>query len=357
MTVSNEPSFGINNLLEQNLKHSNEYMSLSMERRRYRVEHPTEIAALMCMDGRLNLPVMTRTAPGVVQTFRNLGGKFDIGWPLFQSKIDGWVQYAISRGRKCLIFVTYHYARGDVHRGCKGFGYDTSAARNAAFKLQEKFDYIYGKGAVCAIVCGIETDLDALILHGEDDGVSVDLSNIKETTDFDLTELLRSLYPTLSSVVVNDLLPLIRGNVLHIAELQAMNRPIQEVEHKEWILAVGRGFDWLRAVNTAFIVGPFDPNLAGAIGTAAKLLEANIADGRIDPKTGIVLLTSSAYRDTAGPEHHLVKEKTLYLRDFALNVVKSEAPSLLPYLQILTGTTNLNTRELNVIERRDYKPA
>lgn len=357
MTVSNEPIVCIDKLLEQNLKHSNEYKSLSMERRRYRVEHPTEIAALLCMDGRLNLPIMTQTAPGIIQTFRNLGGKFDIGWPLFQSNIDGWVQYAISRGRKCVIFVTYHYARGDAHRGCKGFGYDTSAARNAAFKLQEKFDYIYGKGAVTAIVCGIETDLDALILHGEDNGVSVDLSTIKETTDFDLTELLRSLYPTLSSAVVSDLLPLIRGNVRHIAELLAMNRSIQEVEHKEWVLAVGRGFDWLRMSNTAFMVGPFDPDLAGAIGTAAKLLEANIADGRIDPKNGIILMTASAYRDTAGPEHHLVREKALYLSAFALDVVKREAPSLCPYLQILTGITDLNTREFSVIERVDCKPA
>ena len=357
MVESKEPSVGIDNLLEFNLKNSKNYKALTQERRRYRVEHPTEIAALMCMDGRLNLPVMTKTAPGIVQIFRNLGGKFNIGWPLFQSKIDGWVQYSTSRGRNCVIIVTYHYARGDVHRGCKGFGYDTSAAREAAFKLQEKFDSIYGKGAVTAIVCGIETDLDTLILHGEDDGVSVDLSDIKETTDFDLTELLRSLYPTMPSGVVADLLPLVRGNVQHVADMCAMNRPIEEVEHKEWVLAVGRGFDWLRAVNTAFIVGPFDPDLSGAIGTAAKLLEANIAEGRINPNNGIVLLTAAAYRDVSGPEHYLVQEKSLYLSIFALDVVKREAPSLLPYLEVLTGVTNLNTREFEVIKRSVYMAA
>ncbi len=357
MTESKESSVGIDRLLKLNLQHSLEYKALTMERRRYRAEHPTEIAALMCMDGRLNLPVMTKTSLGVIQTFRNLGGKFDIGWPLFQSKFDGWVQYAISRGRSCIILVTYHYARGDVHRGCKGFAYDTSAAREASFKLKEKFDSIYGKGAVTPIVCGIETDLDALILHGEDDGVSIDLSNVKETTDFELIELLRSIYPTMPESFAGDLLPLVRGNILHIAELRAMNRPIEEVEHKEWVLAVGRGFDWMRMVNTAFIVGPFDPNLSGAIGTAAKLLEANINEGRIDPKDGIVLLTSSAYRDVTGPEHHLVREKSAYLSKFALDVLKREAPTLLPYLQVLTGITDLNTREFEVTGRYNYVPS
>jgi hypothetical protein len=46
---------------------------------------------------------------------------------------------------------------------------------------------------------------------------------------------------------------------------------------------VGRGFDWPHAINTAFIVGPFDPNLSGAIGAAAVLLKGNIDDGRVAP--------------------------------------------------------------------------
>jgi hypothetical protein len=43
------------------------------------------------MDGRLNLPVMTQTAVGIIQPFRNLGGKFDLGWPFFQATLETWI--------------------------------------------------------------------------------------------------------------------------------------------------------------------------------------------------------------------------------------------------------------------------
>lgn len=353
MTTQNT---GIDYLLDLNAKHSQAFMDLSSERRRYRGEHPTEIAALKCMDGRLHLPVMTQTALGIIQPFRNLGGKFDLGWPFFQNIIEQWVQYSIGRGRHCLVFVTYHYARGDAHRGCRGFNYDTNAARDAAIKLKDQFIRVYGRGAVMPIVCGIETDLDALILHGEDDATVIDLAKIKQSSQLELEELLYSLYPTMPERIVRDLIPLVRGNIRHVAEIRASNRPIADAEHKEWVLGVGRGFDWLHAINTAFIVGPFDPNLSVAIETAAKLLKGNIDEGRVDPN-GIVLLTSAAFRDEAGPEYHLAKEKALFLSDFAQNIIRDKVPDLVPHLQILTGFTDMDTRKFEVIERLEAAPA
>ena len=206
------------------------------------------------------------------------------------------------------------------------------------------------------IVCGIETDLDALILHGEDDDTVVDLAKIKQSSQIELEELLSSLYPTMPERIVRDMIPLVRGNIRHIAEIRASNRPIADAEHKEWVLGVGRGFDWLHAINTAFIVGPFDPNLSVAIETAAKLLKGNIDDGRVDPN-GIVLLTSAAFRDEAGPEYHLAREKALFLSGFAQNIIKDKVPDLLPHLQILTGFTDMDTRKFEVIERLDAAPA
>lgn len=346
---------GIDFLLELNTKHAQAFIDLASERRRYRGEHPTEIAALKCMDGRLHLPVMTQTALGIIQPFRNLGGKFDLGWPFFQASIDNWVQYSISRGRHCLVFVTYHYARGDSHRGCRGFHYDTDAAKSASIKLKKQFERVYGKNAVVPIVCGIETDLDALILHGDDENSIVDLGKIKQTSQIELEEMLYSLYPSMPEKVIRDLIPLVRGNIRHIGEIRASNRPVEEAEHKEWVLGVGRGFDWLHLINTAFIVGPFDPNLSVAIETAAKLLKGNIDEGRVDP-SGIVLLTSAAYRDVAGSEYQLAKEKATFLSRFALDIVKEKVPDLVPHLQILTGTTDMNTRKFDVIERLDTAP-
>ncbi|MDH5552148.1 MAG: carboxysome shell carbonic anhydrase [Nitrosomonas sp.] len=340
---------GIDYLLDLNVRHAQTFMDSATERRRYRGEHPTEIAALKCMDGRLNLPVMTQTTVGIIQPYRNLGGKFDLGWPFFQATINDWVQYAIKRGRHCVIFVTYHYSRGDLHRGCRGFNYDKAAACDTAVTLKAQFDRIYGGGGVVPIVCGIETDLEALVLHGND-GQVVDLAEVNLTSQQEIETLLRALYPVMHERVTFDLLPLIQGNIKYISMVRKSDKPIEELEHNEWVLGVGRGFDWLHAINTAFIVGPFDPHLSFAIETAAKLLEGNIEMARIDPN-GIVLLTSSAFRDSAGPEHNLAKEKAVFLRKFSLDIIKQRAPKLVPYLQILTGCTNMNTRKFEVIER------
>ncbi len=261
------------------------------------------------------------------------------------------MQYSISRGRHCIVFVTYHYSRGEPHRGCRGFNYDTAAARDTAIKLKKQFDSVYGSGAVIPIVCGIETDMDSLILHGEDECV-IDLADVEVTSQVELETLLRSMYPSIPERIISDLIPLVRGNINHIAEVRTSNRPIEELEHKEWVLGVGRGFDWLHLINTAFIIGPFDPNLSSAIETAANLLKSNIDHARIDPH-GIVLLTSAAYRDAAGSEHNLAKEKALFLSKFALDIIKQKVPDLVPYLQILTGCTDLNTRKFEVIERLD----
>jgi hypothetical protein len=346
------PKTGIEYLLDLNDRHSKQYMDLAAERRRYRGEHPTEIAALKCMDGRLHLPVMTQTAIGIIQPFRNLGGKFDLGWPYFQAKIDEWIQYSINRGRHCLVFVTYHYARGDEHRGCRGFGYDKPAALSSMTRLKDQFKDVYGNRAVYPIVCGIETDLEALVFHGEN-GMVVDLSETKDHDAESLQAMIKTLYPSMPERVLMDLMPLVQGNIRHIQEIRDTNRLIQEAEHKEWVLGVGRGFDWLHAINTAFIVGPYDPNLAGAIGTAATLLKGNIDEGRVKPENGIVLMTSSSYRDSAGPEKALAREKAKFLSRFALDVVKEKVPGLVPHLQILTGCVDLNTRKFEVLERED----
>jgi hypothetical protein len=44
-----------------------------LSRERYLSEHPTAIAVLKCMDGRINIPVATNTPTGILMPFRNLG--------------------------------------------------------------------------------------------------------------------------------------------------------------------------------------------------------------------------------------------------------------------------------------------
>ena len=67
-----------------------------LARERYLAEHPTAIAVLKCMDGRINIPVATNTPVGILMPFRNLGGMFDLGWPHLGEVLAHHVQRMVS---------------------------------------------------------------------------------------------------------------------------------------------------------------------------------------------------------------------------------------------------------------------
>jgi hypothetical protein len=152
--------------------HAREYSSPEswLARQRYKALHPTCILALKCMDGRINLPVATGTPTGIIHPLRNLGGMFDMGWPHLGETIVDTVGRAVRLGQQTLIIITYHYSKGDPHRGCAGFGYDTEAARNYAFQIKTQVEEVFGAVHVNVypLVCGFETDEDTLLLHASD---------------------------------------------------------------------------------------------------------------------------------------------------------------------------------------------
>lgn len=340
-------------LRQHNQTMSQEFCSpdAALWRRKYRQEHPTEIAALKCMDGRLNLALMTKTPPGIIQPFRNIGGIFDLGWPYFGALMREWVDYSISRSRLCLVFITYHFAKGDTHRGCKGHSYDTAAAQQAASRLLQQFETVFGNkhSVVYPILVGIETDDDALVIHGRN-GERLNLAELANPSPDDLRARLQAFFPEMQTQIVDDLLPLLQGNLEHIAAVRATNRPVTDVEHREQILAVGRGFDWLHVPNKALIVGPYSYDVAAPIATAGKVLLENLQQNRIPKDEGVVLLASAVYRDAAGPERLLAAEKAKSLAALATTTIEREVPELTDYLKTLVGTTNINTRLFNAIE-------
>ncbi len=342
----------INFLLEHNKKQSEEFSNpdAALLRRQYRAKHPTEIAAWKCMDGRLHLPIMTEIPLGIIQPFRNIGGQFDLGWPFFGLLIKEWVDYALSRGRDSLILVTYHFSKSDKHLGCKGFAYDTEAAKKFTTNLVAQVGRVFGgkHSVVYPIQVGIETDDDALILHGVN-GDKLDLAN-ESTGDEDVLRLkLRKLFPDMRAQMIEDLLPLLLGNIRHIAEMRKAKRPLGDIDHKEQILGIGRGFDWLHLHNKALLVGPFSYNLQDPIGKAAGILLENIKKGQIPKEEGVVLMSSAVYRDEVGIERQLATEKAVSLAKFGVDIIKSQVPDLVPHLSVLVGTVDLNTREFKRI--------
>jgi hypothetical protein len=202
-----------------------------LARERYLARHPTAIAVLKCMDGRINIPVATKTPLGIIQPFRNLGGMFDLGWPHLGEVLAGYVQRCVRDGRRVLLFITYHFSRGSVKRGCAGFEYDTAAAQAHTQRIRQQVEAVFGLGheTVYPLVCGFETDEDALILHGESD-TELDLSRCGPLDDEALMLRLAELFPDMPVQVRRDLLPLLSGNLAHLAEVRQMHRAV-DIEH------------------------------------------------------------------------------------------------------------------------------
>ncbi len=347
-TINEQPIINrINWVFDLARRYSTEYCTPEafLARERYLALHPTAIAVMKCMDGRINIPVATNTPPGIIQPFRNLGGMFDMGWPHLGEVLAQYVQRMVKKGRRILILITYHFSRGDVHRGCSGFNCDTEAAIAHTRQIQSQMEAIFGAahGSVYPIICGFETDEDALLLHSSD-GRILDLSG-----DISVDELMAELatrFHDMPGDLRSDLLQLLAGNLSHIKGLRQERRTLV-VEHREWMICLGRGFDFLHTPNLALIVGPYSPNLADPIRKAAAIIESNMADGRI-PDDGFLLLASVPY-DEIGVDRARAAMKSNFLSKFATEVIESEFPDLAGKMIRHTAVLDWNTRRIEVL--------
>jgi hypothetical protein len=93
--------------------------------------------------------------------------------------MSGEVHQITRQGRRTLILINYHYSKGDRFRGCAGWNYDTDAAHAGAVTLKRQMDEMFGvhHETVYPLVCGFETDDDALILHNQNNEV-LDMSSL-----------------------------------------------------------------------------------------------------------------------------------------------------------------------------------
>lgn len=316
-----------------------------LARKHYLSEHPTAIYVMKCMDGRINIPVATETPAGIIQPFRNLGGRFDLGWPHLGEVLSDHVMSIVRQGRRSLMVATYHYSKGDPHRGCAGFNYDTAAAREHTFAIRRQVEQVFGTGhqTVYPLVCGFETDEDALVLHGEN-GNTLDVSTLTETDT--LSTRLQVLFPDMPEQMRADLIPLIKGNMRHIADVRQTNRQL-DIEHREWVICLGRGFDWLHMHNQALIIGPYSPDLADPVRKAAGILQSNMHAGRI-PDDGFLLLASAPYADV-GVDRARAGLKSRFLSDFAADVITREYPQLAEKMHRRTAVLNWASRNMEML--------
>lgn len=325
-----------------------------LARKRYLAEHPTAIAVLKCMDGRINLPVMTNTPPGILMPFRNLGGAFDLGWPYLGEVLSHHVQGWVNSGRRVLFLVTYHFSKGDPHRGCAGFNYDTEAAYTHTQVIRRQMQQIFGAehATIYPLICGIETDEDTIIVHGKN-GDKLDMSTVKPEERTTLEPRLAALLPDMPAQMRADLLPLLHGNldtITRVREQAARHERLLDIEHREWMICVGRGFDFLHTPNLALIIGPYSPNLDVPIGKAAGIIQANMRSGRI-PDDGFLLLASVPYMEI-GMDKARAELKSLFLTRFAAEVIRMEHPELAEKMFIRTAVLDWQSRTLETVTEK-----
>ncbi len=330
-------------------RHSEAFSSAEafLARQRYMAEHPSAVAAFKWMDGRINLSVAAHTPLGIIQPFRNLGGMFNLGWPHLGEVLANYVHDQVSSGRRVLLLITYHYSKSDKQRGCAGFNYDTDAARAHTYAIKHQIEHVFGAvhGTVYPIVCGFETDEDALVLHGSN-GDILDLSQLAARDRDGLRPRLEQIFPDMPSQIRYDLEPLVLGNMDRIVEVRNMERTL-DVEHREWMICVGRGFDFLHMPNLALIIGPYSPDLAEPIDRAAGIIDANMRAGRI-PDDGFLLLASVPYAEV-GVDRARAELKSRFLSRFAADVIRAKHPVLAAKMQVRTAVLDWRSRALETI--------
>ncbi len=351
-------------LLELNKKHSQNYSSAGEKNKRrfYRAKHPTEIAAFKCMDGRLNLPVFTETPPGIIQPFRTMGGIFDLGDERLGKIVQDAVEYALDKGRMYMPLCTYHFSRGDKHRGCAGHKYDTCAAIKGAKLLVEQFRFTFGDMGsgigygqeVYPILTGIETDSESLQFHSDDGKIFSVYEPVNDDLEV-IEEKIREMFPDMAKQMLQDFIELIIRNQRHVKQVMSINREPIDLEHRESVICFGRGFDWLHTPNKALIIGPFGNEIGDSITIAGSLLLKNIKENRIDPKKGLAVMTAGLYYEE-GMNKNRIKLKAYNLYKYIRKVLEKNVPELVQNydIQYLVGVTSHDTRAFTEIDVEDY---
>ena len=120
-----------------------------------------------------------------------------------------------------------------------------------------------------------------------------------------------------------------------------------DIEHREWVICVGRGFDVLHTPNLALSIGPYSPDLAAPLRKAAGIIDSNMEAGRI-PNDGFLLLASVPY-DEIGVDRARAELKSRFLSRFAADVVSEEFPELAGRMNTRTAVLDWRSRNLELI--------
>jgi hypothetical protein len=225
------------------------------------------------------------------------------------------------------MFITYHYSRGEPHRCCAGFNYHTDQAIAHVFGVKGRWSTCSGAGTPRFIPWSAVSKPTRTRWCCMGPAAALDVSTLAaDETEASLRARLQPLFPDMPGVMLADLARLVAGNIAHVAEVRKLDRQL-DIEHREWMICVGRGFDFLHAPNLALIIGPYSPDLADPIRKAGAIIASNM-QGRI-PDDGFLLLASSPYQDI-GSDRARAELKARFMAHFAAEVIRRDLPDLAP---------------------------
>ena len=336
----------IEEILDTNKRQSEKFVQTTNDRRAYRAQHPTEFLFTLCMDGRINIYALTGLMFGLFNLLRNIGGAYRIGWDLFQATLEQWEEWCYGMRRYATVITTYHWSAADRQAGCAGHGYDQLKSIIETQQLRDDISRCYG-GRILAIMMGIETESEAIILHGER-GLTIDMREYAhDASEEKLRILLTATLPNLPDQVREDLIPILMGNARHVMELRSSPRHANQRLHCERVLAIGTGFDWLDKLNFALIIGPCDPDRRRAVEKAAGIIWSNWESGRVPGDKDGVLLISVACRNRG--KMAAAAQRALETARNAVEILDS-IPHMRGLLHPLVGVTDMEKREFRVLD-------
>jgi hypothetical protein len=144
-----------------------------------------------------------------------------------------------------------------------------------------------------------------------------------------------------------DLIPLIQGNISHIGKIKDSNRTLTDMKHREWVLGLGRGFDWLHEPNTALIIGPYSHDLSVPIEKALGIIADNMSSGRAKDD-GFLVLASSPFEEY-GVDKNRAIEKANFFRSYVEKTIKEKHPEMLSKARFMAVVLNENNRLMEQI--------
>lgn len=335
----------VQEVLDLNTRHSQLFIEQRADRDRHHAEHPTNYAVTKCMDGRVGWSDLTLMPRGIVRPFRNIGGIFDLGWTALSLKIERYVHASLEKDRNILFVVTYHYAEGDSHRGCRGHEYDKRRAVASASALADQFRAVFlGCDKIYTVLVGVETDNQTLFFHGRD-GRIVSMADLADDVST-ITEVIGSLYPDMRAEIARDLVPVMSGNIRHTRDVRMAGRPPEELDHRERIVALGEDYEWLPH-NLALVIDDIELSMDDTVGKAVGIIKGNRDAGRI-PRDKALLFACAPY-DGDTFERRLAIERARMLTQLGLESIAKFHPDLRDFFEPLTAVMDWRTRGLEVV--------